>query len=257
MSGWMIVVVALGCGGPREPSQPPVATSTPIPLDPPVPAAPPVDPPTDDRYAASQILVAWKGAVAAPATVTRDEAAAKTLADDVHARLVAGEDFATVAAANSDAPSGRRGGSIGVFLPGTMIPDVETAIAAVNIGQLTPVIRTPFGFVVLRRDAVVEARAAHVLAAFVGAERSQSPRTRDVALARITDALRRIDAGEDFGAVARELSDDPTAIAGGEIGIVAPGQMVPAFETALFALKPGQHSGVVETPYGFHVILRE
>ena len=61
--------------------------------------------------------------------------------------------------------------------------------------------------------------------------------------------------GADFGALAREHSDDPgSASDGGDLGLVVEGRTVPAFEAALFALEPGELSGVVETPFGFHVI---
>ena len=61
--------------------------------------------------------------------------------------------------------------------------------------------------------------------------------------------------GADFGALAREHSDDPgSASGGGDLGLVVEGQTVPAFEAALFALEPGELSGIVETPFGFHVI---
>ncbi len=67
----------------------------------------------------------------------------------------------------------------------------------------------------------------------------------------------RLDAAEgaDFEALAREHSDDPGSAAnGGDLGLVVEGQTVSAFETALFALDPGELSDVVETPFGFHVI---
>jgi parvulin-like peptidyl-prolyl isomerase len=117
-------------------------------------------------------------------------------------------------------------------------------------------VKTAFGWHVVRRDAIVQARVSHVLIAFQGADRSQAVRTKEEARARADEALARIGKGEDFAAVAREMSDDPSASAGGDIGLVAPGQMVPAFEDAVFALKAGEHSGVVETPYGFHVVRR-
>ncbi|OGS22339.1 MAG: hypothetical protein A2314_08775 [Elusimicrobia bacterium RIFOXYB2_FULL_50_12] len=68
-------------------------------------------------------------------------------------------------------------------------------------------------------------------------------------------ALQRVKKGEDFSNVARQISTDPvSASTGGEIGPFRKGDLVPEFEDAVFALKNGQVSGVVETQFGFHVI---
>jgi peptidyl-prolyl cis-trans isomerase C len=68
----------------------------------------------------------------------------------------------------------------------------------------------------------------------------------------VVSQLRR---GADFAALAREKSKDATAQAGGELGWVQKGQLVPEFEAAAFAIsRKGQISGVVQTQFGFHVI---
>ena len=71
------------------------------------------------------------------------------------------------------------------------------------------------------------------------------------------EALRRVQAGEDFATVAREMSvDDITRTEGGDLGFFPKGMLsVPReVEDAAFALQPGQVSGVVRSPYGFHII---
>lgn len=68
-------------------------------------------------------------------------------------------------------------------------------------------------------------------------------------------AIDRIQGGEDFGAVAQELSQDPgSAENGGELGQVARGQTVPEFEEAAFDSEIGELVGPVETQFGFHVM---
>jgi peptidyl-prolyl cis-trans isomerase D len=76
--------------------------------------------------------------------------------------------------------------------------------------------------------------------------------------ARAEAALARVQGGEDFAAVAGELSEDPGSKGqGGDLGFFARGQMVPAFEAAAFGLEPGQTSEIVRTDFGFHVIRLE
>src|SRR4029077_12192443 len=67
--------------------------------------------------------------------------------------------------------------------------------------------------------------------------------------------LKQVKGGGDFAALAKQYSQDPGSAAnGGDLNFFPKGQMVPAFETAAFALKPGETSGLVETPFGFHII---
>lgn len=68
-------------------------------------------------------------------------------------------------------------------------------------------------------------------------------------------AIKRLDEGADFATVAQELSTGPSGPEGGDLGFFSAGQMVPAFETAAFALEPGQYTKEpVETQFGWHVI---
>lgn len=240
--GWAL---ACGSGGATPPSP---ATDA-------VPVAASAEP-TEPTYAATQVVIAYAGAAQAPAAVTRTEAEAKALADQVWRRAKAGEPIESLARELSDAPSAGRGGIVGTWRTTTMVPAFERAVAAVKVGEVTAPFETPFGWHVVRRDAVVEIAARHLLVAYAGAWRSPSTRTKAEAQARIANAQARLDAGEDFAVVARELSDDGTASVGGDLGTIARGQLVPAVEDAAFALAVGQRSGVVESPYGFHLIER-
>jgi parvulin-like peptidyl-prolyl isomerase len=82
-------------------------------------------------------------------------------------------------------------------------------------------------------------------------------RTREQAYATAEDVLHRLKAGQDFARLADEFSDEPNAGArGGSLGRFSHGAMVHEFEEAAFALQPGEVSGIVQSPFGFHIIQR-
>ena len=66
----------------------------------------------------------------------------------------------------------------------------------------------------------------------------------------------RLDAGEDFGELAKANSDCPSGQRGGDLGSFSKGQMVPEFDAAVFTMEIGSTSDVVETPFGYHLIQR-
>jgi len=89
-------------------------------------------------------------------------------------------------------------------------------------------------------------------------ERPEEVRASQILLRTEADALearRRILGGEPFADVARAVSLSPDAERGGDLGFFARGQMPPEFDEAAFALPRGELSGVVESPWGFHLFL--
>ena len=79
----------------------------------------------------------------------------------------------------------------------------------------------------------------------------------EAARLRLVEMKLKISQGADFASVARTGSEDASASAGGELGYFPRGRMMPAFEAAAFALKPGEVSEPVRTPLGWHLIQLE
>src|SRR5262245_11119277 len=95
-------------------------------------------------------------------------------------------------------------------------------------------------------------RVAHVLVRVPSVGGSAA---EDATRAKAEAALARIKGGADFAQVAREVSEDQaTALKGGDLGVVAKGEMLAPFEEAAFSLKQGEVGGPVRTAYGYHVV---
>ncbi len=95
-------------------------------------------------------------------------------------------------------------------------------------------------------------KASHIL---FNTESSESDAERDEILARAEEVLVEAQAGADFADLAARHSDDPgSKEKGGDLGVVARGQMVPPFEEAVFDMTDGEIRGPIETRFGYHII---
>jgi peptidyl-prolyl cis-trans isomerase C len=94
-------------------------------------------------------------------------------------------------------------------------------------------------------------RASHILFKVEeSADAATKKKVRDEAEA----VLKQVRAGADFGELAKKHSADGSAQQGGDLNFFTKGQMVPAFDQAAFALKPGEISDIVTTQFGYHII---
>ncbi len=94
-----------------------------------------------------------------------------------------------------------------------------------------------------------QVRASHILLLV------NDKRTDAQAREQMEAIKRRIDNGEDFGAVARQVSEDPGSKAnGGDLGFFGHGRMVKEFEQAAFSSTPGRLVGPIKTPFGYHLL---
>ena len=156
----------------------------------------------------------------------------------------------------SDGPSASLGGMLGSFEPGTMDPLFEEALVALPEGGLSEPVETPFGFHIIERVPLREFHLAHVLVQWQGLRHATTERTQEEAKQRADEALAALESGQPVADVAKTWSDGPSAAWGGDLGWMLQGQMARPFDEAAFALKPGQHSAIIETSLGYHIITR-
>lgn len=102
---------------------------------------------------AAHILIRYAGSTRAPADVTRSKADAEKLAQEIARKAKAGADFTALADEYTEDPSGKgRGGSLGAFPKGRMVPEFDKATFELQPGQVSDVVETGFGFHIIRRE---------------------------------------------------------------------------------------------------------
>ena len=183
--------------------------------------------------------------------------ARRARAEQALAQLKGGADFRQVAAAFSDAPEALQGGLLG-WRESERLPTLFLeALRPLQAGQLTDLLRSPNGFHILRLNErrggqapimVQQTRARHILIKTNELVSETEARNRLLALKE------RLDNKADFAELARAHSEDGSAARGGDLGWLNPGDTVPEFEQAMNALKPGEISTPVRSPFGWHVI---
>lgn len=182
---------------------------------------------------------------------------AKSRAEDILSDLRSGEDFRKVAVAKSDGRQALEGGIIG-WRKETELPTIaQDVIPALAINEPSKPIRTGSGFHILsvlekrggQQQLIEQTQVRHILIS------PSTIRTDDEAKEIIDKLHERVLGGDDFAEIARSNSDDPvSAIDGGELDWVSPGQMVPAFEQMMEQTKKGQISEPFRSQFGWHIL---
>ncbi len=144
-------------------------------------------------------------------------------------------------------------------------PNEVIRLAAIAVAPGTVIDRIfeqPEAFIIAKADSVTdngsEIKASHLLITYAGNEGGLvSTTTKDEARAKI-DALKQQATPENFKDLVRQNSVEPNASStAGDLGWFAKGDMVEAFENTVFGQEKGTVSEVVESPFGFHLILKE
>jgi len=97
----------------------------------------------------------------------------------------------------------------------------------------------------------VEYRIAHIS---VLVPEQATPEQIDMRVRKIEEAMRQLRSGGEFGQVAATFSDAPDALQGGNLGWRAPARLPSVFLDPIRSLKPGQYSGILRSPAGFHIV---
>lgn len=178
-------------------------------------------------------------------------------AEEALARIKSGQDFGQVAASYSEAPDAMSGGSIEPR-PADRLPTLYAeAVAKLQPGEVSDILRSPAGFHIVklfdRKGGSVggtfrQTHARHILI------KVNELVSSDEARHKLAGLKERLDNGADFAELARLFSNDLSAAKGGDLGWLYQGDTVPDFERAMDALKIGEVSQPVQSPFGWHLI---
>ena len=206
----------------------------------------------DDEYNLSHILIA------SPEAASADEIQkTQKKANNILARLNAGEEFQQVAISSSDGQKALEGGNLGWRKAGQLPTLFSTAVIQMAVGEHSKLIRSSSGFHIIRlnekrtgeKHIVTQTKARHILI------RPNELNTEIDVITRLRQLRERIVAGADFDELAKSHSEDrASAINGGDLGWVSPGQMVPQFEAAMNSLNPGEVSEPFQSQFGWHIM---
>lgn len=200
----------------------------------------------------SHIMVALPDG-ATPRQIEEIQAKAK----DIHHRLEEGLEFASAAISYSDSQEALEGGMVGWRDLNSIPAFFADAIRDLKPGEFSQPIRSPAGFHIVRvndfreqRQVMVkEYHARHIMVQI------NELITARAAMDRITDIRQRLKNNEDFAALAKEFSDDPTsANLGGDMGWFPPETYGDRVAQTLQGLKQDEISEPFQTEAGWHVI---
>lgn len=184
-----------------------------------------------------------------PVASTEQQDKIRPQAEALLERIRAGEDFAALAKEYSQDPgSASRGGDLGFFGRGTMVPAFEDVAFSLKVGEVSGLVQSQFGFHIIRVEEISgdQVRARHIL--FLLQKDEKASQQKAMAL------YQQIKDGSDFAELAREHSDyEETASRGGFWANLPRSDLPPEFADVVRALKPGDVSLPVKVEGGWNL----
>ncbi|MGH8196389.1 MAG: peptidylprolyl isomerase [Woeseiaceae bacterium] len=207
----------------------------------------------NSEYDLSHILISVP-----PSATSEQFAEAETEASYVYQQLQSGADFGEMAVRYSDSENALEGGNLG-WRNGDRLPTIFTdVIANLEAGEYSQPIRAVSGFHLVKvndvrgvnqHSEVEQMKIRHILIT------PNELIDDETAKQRLEDAVAKIKDGEDFGELAKLLSDDPgSANEGGEMGWKGPGTFVPEFEEVAKNAEIGVVTEPFKTRFGWHIL---
>lgn len=183
--------------------------------------------------------------------------AARNRAAEIVRELREGADFRQMAIANSAASTALEGGDLGWRKAGELPSLFAEEVLELKQGETADPIETSGGIHIVQllevrgasTQSELQSQVRHILV------QPSQIRTEEETRELIEDIHRRLQAGEDFAALARQYSEDPgSALNGGDLGWTSGDEFVPEFRQALAATPTGELSAPFRSQYGWHVL---
>lgn len=252
-----MIWLLLACTSPSAPA-PTSDTPTPHVLVPEL-VPPPAEVP--QTIALRHILISWQGQRLGNKE-QRTQEQALVLAEQLHKRALAGEDFRELAHTYSDdTGSAARRGWLGPGQEDTWVPAFSDAAFQLQVGDISAPTESPFGYHLIQRVAMDELHLKQILVQHAEVPKvwkTDKTQSKTPAQARVQAqaALDALESGQPFEEVAKQYSDGPMGIRGGDLGLFMEGELGPAVDKVALSLEVGAHSEIFETTAGFHILER-
>ena len=204
------------------------------------------------QYHLGHILIAVKEAASAS-----EIQKAQSKADNLVKKLRAGQDFSQAAMSESEDDNALKGGDLGWRTANDIPTLFADKVSQMRAGEVADAVRSPSGFHIIKmleikgfdNHIITKTKVRHILIKTNELIDDEEAKKRLLALkVRIAD-------GDDFASLARAHSDDKgSALKGGSLDWVSPGDLVKPFEEAMTKLDINQISDPIQTQFGWHLI---